>query len=57
MEGNNKMIKENEILEEAEKTPVEKMGSFIADVREGNPSMWLIKKLYDLWEEKRNWGV
>ena len=49
------MIKENEILEQAEKTPVERMGAFIADVREGNPSMWLIKKLYDLWEEKRNW--
>lgn len=53
------MIKseEKKIVELAESTPVEKMGAFIADVREGNPSMWLIKKLYDLWEEKRNWSV
>lgn len=46
---------DEQILEKAESTPLELMGAFIADVREGNPSIWLLKKLYDLWEDKRNW--
>ena len=49
------IMTDEQILEKAESTPLELMGAFIADVREGNPSIWLLKKLYDLWEDKRNW--
>jgi len=47
---------DDQILEEAQKTPLELMGAFIADVLEGNPSKWLLRKLNELWDEKLEWS-
>lgn len=50
------MKTEQQILDEAQSVDVSQMAGYIEDVREGNPSIWLLKELYDLWESKRKWS-